>query len=387
MGQRHAQYPLLVLVSVLVAASVAIAHEGDAPPVEVGGAIGVNLFYGDFDDARGEGVGVAGFDLFRLNADLDYQNVIGMFEYRWFESYSMLHTAWLGYDWGRSGTLRGGIARVPFGPTTNGVSNSYFLDQHYYVGLPDDMDLGIRWTKAFAKLLLDAGYYPRSEFQTHGDSLESARYGFDVVRWRTDAGGEHGFEERHQFNLRVIYVVAGGAEVGASLQYGLLQGSNVGDDDSGDHYALSGHLKNALGPFTLYSQLTYYVYDITDDMPWGSGDLIPMGAYDEATLTASEGVIPALSVRYDGLDATGVSWLDDVTPYVEWSSIVKPADGFNDSVLVTMGAAWTLYGALYVYSELVFSDGSFFVGSNGDFGANDNNAWEWLLNFNFSYEF
>ena len=66
---------------------------------------------------------------------------------------------------------------------------------------------------------------------------------------------------------------------------------------------------------------------------------------------------------------------------------MKPADGFNDSTLVTMGAAWTLYGALYVYSELVFSDGSFFVGSNGDFGANDDNAWEWLLNFNFSYEF
>lgn len=174
--------------------------------------------------------------------------------------------------------------------------------------------------------------------------------------------------------------------MGASLQYGLLQGSNVGYDDSGDHCALSGHLKNALGLLTLYSQLTYYVYDIADDVPWGSGDLIPMGAYDEATLSASEGVIPALSLRYDRLDASGVTWLDDVTPYVEWSSIVKPADGFNDSTLVTMGAAWTLYGALYVYSELVFSDGSFFVGSNGDFGANDNNAWEWLLNFNFSYE-
>ena len=228
-----------------------------------------------------------------MNADLDYQNVVGMFEYRWFESYSMLHTAWLGYDWGRSGILRGGIVRVPFGPTANGVSNSYFLDQHYYVGLSDDMDLGIRWSRAFARLLLDDAYYPRSEFQTYGDSVESARYGFDVVRWRTDAQGEHGFEERHQFNLRVIYVVAGDAEMGASLQYGLLQGSNVGYDDS--------------------------------------GDLIPMGAYDEATLTASEGVIPALSLRYDGLDASGVAWLDDVTPYVEWSSIVKPADGFNDN--------------------------------------------------------
>ena len=43
-----------------------------------------------------------------------------------------------------------GIVRVPFGPTANGVSNSHFLHQHDYVGLSDDMDLGIRWTTAFA---------------------------------------------------------------------------------------------------------------------------------------------------------------------------------------------------------------------------------------------
>ena len=129
------------------------------------------------------------------------------------------------------------------------------------------------------------------------------------------------------------------------------------------------------------------MYNITDETPWGNGDLIPMGAYDYAALTASEGVVPALSLRYNGVDASGVSWLDSVTPYVEWSSILKSADGFNDSTLVMVGATWTIYGALYMYSDLAFSDGSFWIGSDGDFGANENNPWNWRLNFNFRYYF
>ena len=122
-----------------------------------------------------------------------------------------------------------------------------------------------------------------------------------------------------------------------------------------------------------------------------------MGAYDFAWPVASEGIIPALSLRYNGVDASGVSWLDSVMPYVEWSSIMKPADGLNDSTLVTVGAAWTI-GALYLYSDLAFSDGNFYVGNEGDdygniydgvgdLGANGNNDWNWRLNFNFRYYF
>ena len=296
--------------------------------------------------------------------------------------------------------------RVPFGPTAYGVSSSYFFDQHWYVGLSDDMDLGIRWSTTLGKLALDIGYYPISEPQTDGDSLESSRYGYDVVRWEETVAAdgtvtwgdrENGFEEQHQVNLRGIYALEGGTEVGASLQYGLLQGTSIAGDDSGDHFALSGHMKNALGNFTLYSQLTYYVYSITDDTPWSTGDVIPMGAYDFAWPVASEGVIPALSLRYNGVDASGVSWLDGVTPYVEWSSIMKPADGLNDSTLVTVGAAWTI-GALYLYSDLAFSDGNFYVGNEGDaysniyngvgdLGANGNNDWNWRINLNFRYYF
>ena len=52
------------------------------------------------------------------------------------------------------------------GPVPYGVSSSWFFDQHFYVGLADDMDLGIRWSDTLGKLTLDVGYYLQSEPQT-----------------------------------------------------------------------------------------------------------------------------------------------------------------------------------------------------------------------------
>ena len=388
--QRGRSFFGLAIVCSMLAASVLTAEETAKSPIKVGGAIGVNLLYGSYDDdPRGEGIGKAGFELFRLNADLAHEGVTGRVEYRWYDKYSLLHTAWLGYDAGSAGTLKAGVVRVPFGPTPYGVSGSWFFDQHYYVGLADDMDLGIAWSRAFGSLTVDAGYYPESEPQTDGQSLQSSRYAYDVVKRKADrqGGADAGFEERHQFNLRAILALEGGTEAGASLQYGLLRATNAGD--GGNHYAVSGHLKNVFGGFILYSQLTYYVYDIEDPTPWGTGALIPMGAFDYADLVASEGIIPALSLRYGGVDVSKVSWLDAVTPYVEWSSILKREDAFNDSTLVTVGAAWTI-GALYLYSDLAFSDGNYFVGfddAGGDFGGNEDDSWNWRLNLNFRYYF
>ena len=319
----------------------------------------------------------------------------------------MIHTAWLGYNLGDIGTLKAGIVRVPFGPTAYGVSTSWFFDQHFYVGLSYDPDLGVSWSSTLDKLTLDVGFFLMGEPQTIGNSLESSRYAYDVVKWEENVDadgnvewgvGENGFEEQLQFNLRAIYSLENIADVGASLQYGLLKGTNVGEDDSGDHYALSAHMKNSFANFTLYSQFSYYAHNITDETPWGTGDLIPMGAYDFAWPIASEGLIPALSLRYGGIDTESISWIDSVTPYVEWSTILKTVDGYNASTLVTVGASWTILGALYVYSDVAISDGNFFVGNTGDdynniitgvnhVGANGNNMWHWRLNFNFGYYF
>ena len=422
---RRYQYFLSVCIAFLFIFSSAIADtteetaetvETTAPkksPIKVGGAMRVNYAYGaygneDSPHPRGENIGDVDLEIFRLNADIDYLGITGRLEYRWYDAYSMIHTAWLGYNLGDFGTVKAGIVRVPFGPSPYGVSTSWFFDQHFYVGLADDMDLGVRWSDTLDKLTLDVGYYLMGEPQLikYG-SLASSRYSYDIVKWEEKAdakgnvewgAGENGFDEQHQVNLRAIYALENIADIGVSLQFGLLKGTNVGNDDSGNHYAVSAHAKNTFADFTLFSQFSYYAHNITDKTPWGTGDLIPMGAYDFAWPIASQGLIPALSLRYGGIDTSSISWVDSVTPYVEWSTILKTVDDYNDSMLVTLGASWTILGALYVYSDFALSNGNFFVGNEDDLygniltgvnhvGANGNNVLHWRLNFNFGYYF
>ena len=157
-------------------------------PVRIGGAMGIHYAYGDYEHdgdiyRRNEDVGDVDLDIFRLNADIESGNFIGRIEYRWYDQYSMMHTAWLGYDSERYGTFKAGIVRVPFGPGPWGVSTSWFFDQHYYVGLSDDMDLGVRWTKSYGDLTVDVAYYVEDEGEWDGTSRNSSRYSYDIVTW------------------------------------------------------------------------------------------------------------------------------------------------------------------------------------------------------------
>jgi hypothetical protein len=72
-----------------------------------------------------------------------------------------------------------------------------------------------------------------------------------------------------------------------------------------------------------------------------------------------------------------------------------------------LGAAWAR-GGWYIYTDLAFSDGNYFVGNEdsdgqvesysnvfgnngtsgvGDFGANANDHWNYRFNINFGYYF
>ena len=385
-GSRNIGIGVLCLALSLMVAGETTAEDS---PVKIGGALGVNWIYGDYDDKRGDSIGDVRFEIFRLNADLDHNGLIGRVEYRFYDGFSMMHTAWLGHKSDEYGTVRAGIVRAPFGPGAYGVSSSWYFDQHYYVGLIDDMDLGVTWTKSFGGLTVDLAYFLESEGHWQGGtSRDSVRYSYDPVPEYYDPDFqlvEAGFKEDGQLNLRATYAIDGFGDVGASIQYGRLAGKNI-DDNGADHFAASVHGTGSFGNFKLLSQLSYYKYDITDETPWGTGDLIPMGSFDYPLLAASEGWIPAVSLRYEGVDTSGLPWLESVTPYVEWSSILKEGDALNDSSLWTLGASW-YWGGVYVYTDLGFSDGNYFVGPGGDFGANPSNDWEKRFNINFRYYF
>ncbi len=405
--------PLSRIIALGLALLLIPANDANAEdsPVSVGGALGLNWVYGDYSDDRGDNLGAMRLEIFRLNADLKYDNITGRVEYRYYNEpsydYSMMHTAWLGYSTDGLGTVRAGIVRAPFGPGNYGISSSWFFDQHYYVGLIDDMDLGVRWTKSIGDLRVDVAYFVADEGHWDGNSVDSARYSYDPVLWSEKvepdgtigwgAADEHGFTEDGQINLRAEYTIDGFGDIGASVQYGRLKGQNVGSD-SADHFAASVHGATTFGDVKVASQLSYYEYDITNTPPWGTADLIPMGAFNFAWPVASEAWIPSISLQYQGIDTSSFEELHSVTPYLELSSIVKQQDDFNDSSLVTLGAVWSWAG-WYIYTDLAFSNGNYFVGNEGDgyvsarfddvgdFGANGNDEWNTRFNVNIRHYF
>lgn len=378
-------------------------------PVTIGGAMRLNYVNGDYvksgdQPQRGGNGGNFELDTFRINASLDYEQVIGKFEYRWYNGYNFLHTGWVGYDYEDAGELQVGVTRVPFGPGAYGVSQSWFFDQHYYLGLSDDMDLGAKYLTQKGNWDLAFAYFFSSESDGNGASEDSARYSYDTVKWTSglDANGNvigaavNGYEEKNQFNLRAIYQMSEFAvptDIGFSLQYGQLDG---GQAEDGDHWAASVHMVNNFNGFTLATQVTRYQINISDDNALGTDELIAMGAYDFAWPAATRAWVPAASLSYR-YNTTQLPWLDYVLPYIEYSSIIKDVAELNDSEMVTLGAAWA-HDGWYIYTDMVHSNGNLFVGnigddySNiydgvGDFGANGNDRWNTRFNINFGYYF
>ncbi len=378
-------------------------------PMTIGGAMRVNYVIGDYSDAgdspsRGGNGGNFELDTFRLDLSLDYQQWIGTFQYRWYDGYNFLHTGWLGYDFEDAGQVQAGINRVPFGPGPYGVSQSWFFDQHYYVGLADDQDLGIKYLVQHGNWDLAAAWYYSGEGNWNGASEDSARYSYDAVTWRSaiDENGDivssavNGYEERNQFNMRAIYgfeQIVVPTDIGISIEYGQLNGKQASD---GSHWAASIHMVNSWDAFKIASQLTRYGYDIEADNPLGTDELLPMGAFDFAWPTAAKAWIGAISMSYT-VKTPQIPWLDSVLPYVEYSSIMKDADNFNNSDMFIVGAAWAS-GGWYIYTDYALSDGNLFIGDKGDdytninhgvgdFGVNGNDQWNYRFNINFGYYF
>ncbi|MBS0013186.1 MAG: hypothetical protein KFF46_04370, partial [Desulfobacterales bacterium] len=139
-------------------------------PLDVGGAIRANYVIGDYDDADPSAPSSAEddggnfvLDTFRINLDYEQDQWVGKAEYRFYDGYHFLHTGWMGYNFDEKSQLQVGVNRVPFGPGPYGVSQSWLFDQHYYVGLSDDMDLGAKYITSFGNLKMDFAYYLMDE--------------------------------------------------------------------------------------------------------------------------------------------------------------------------------------------------------------------------------
>lgn len=356
----------------------------------IGGSLRANYSIGDYQETGApsqapEDGGNVALGTFALTADYLEGPFQTRMQYRFYDGYHFLHTGWLGYTFEDKSQIQAGVNRVPFGPGPFGVSQSWFFDQHYYVGLADDMDLGIKYTKPWQDWTFDVAYYYSDEGTYAGSSADSARYSYDIV----DESGS-GYEERNQFNLRGIYAmkdVTVPTDLGFSLQYGQLKSN--GSQDDGDHTAGSVHMVNKYDQFTLLSQLSYFRFNVDEQQPLGTDKRVQTGAFDFPSTAAAEGWIPAASLSYKHLTPR-YDWLDYVLPYIEYSTIIKTEESFNDSQLLTLGAAW-IRGGWYIYTDYALSNGNEFVGGESAFGdrlgANADDPWQSRFNIEFGYYF
>jgi hypothetical protein len=325
--------------------------------VRVGGAFRFNYIYKDWDEDF-QGLGELAFDTARINLDLDddASPMSGSFEYRYYRDkfadghdYSMIHHAWIGRKFGERREVQAGITKVPFGILPY-ASHNWFFQLPYYLGFEDDYDLGVKFIGDYAPWNIQAAYFARDEGNYFGDSDDSARYAYDLVR-----EGTNGNAERNQFNGRLAYTMEPregySTEIGVSLMVGDISNDNpLGGD--GSRYAMAAHLVGNYDRWNLMLQAIHYNFDLNNDPNRDAspnGSFVVLGAYDAEYYVASVASVYTAGLAY----TLPVDWqrIKSLTFYNDFSLMDKQESDFHDSMQNVLGCAVDAE-PFYIYIDL-----------------------------------
>ena len=360
----------------------------------VGGAIRFNAFYKSWDETNKDKSGDFAFDTFRFNADVEYKWLDMSLEYRFYSGYSMLHHGYVEYTSANGVRAQVGVSRKPFGLLPY-ASHNWFFDITYYLGMEDDYDAGVKvilpplgnWDLQFA-------FYKASEGSYTGDSIDSARYSYDVVRSDQTELGSVGVleprtnEETNQFNARGAYTFHHSSkartEIGISGEYGQLYNGTT--TELGYHRAVAVHYNATYGRTNVMFEVLDFAF--RPENPVGQDDrFIVMGAYDAPYKVAAEGSILVANVAYT-LPLSG-SPVDSLMFYNNYSYLRKREDGFADSQQNVLGMLMTV-DRLLVYFDAAFGKNHPWIGSNYGLALAEgvpNADWELRFNINIGYYF
>lgn len=268
--------------------------EDEESSLHVGGAVRYNILLQDYESEIDGNSGQFTFDTWRLNVTYDNPDGIGLnFEYRFYPTFGthFIKQGWLEYDVSETTQAQLGVTQVPFGNIQYN-SNNWWFSLPYYVGLEDDHDMGLKFTRTTDNWQWDAAYFfqpepegPPAAFGTGG----SGRYSYDVI-----PGEDASLTERNQFNIRGAYQLENG-EVGASAQFGQLY--NTSNNETNGKYALAAHADFTFGNFGVMPQVLYYGMDAAND----DGDdlsTVFMGAYAIPYEVSTEAMIATLGLSY-----------------------------------------------------------------------------------------
>jgi hypothetical protein len=330
----------------------------DTTWLKIGGAFRLNNVYAHYE---GQTFPLGTFlrnewtwDTWRVNVDAYSEGIELSFEYRFYPTFNthFLKYGWLGYRLTKDTQLKAGITQVPFGLLTY-ASHSWWFQLPYYLGLEDDHQMGVHFSRERAGWRWDAAYFllaePRGTNEATFGAFSTARYSYDVVPIPGNAN-----IERHQVNLRAARKWSG-QEIGLSLQRHELYNLQTGH--KGSQWAASVHQEGNWGPWNLKAAAIYYAYvDVRDD----SGeilDVVQMGAYGFGTYdVASSGALYLLGLAYD----IPLRWgpVRSIQLYNDYTLMQKFTEVDGGSAFTFRNSQQNVFGALvsagqvYTYFDL-----------------------------------
>lgn len=354
-------------------------------------AIRFNLFHKSWN--AGPEKDGARFDTIMLGVDASYKQVFTSVQYRFYDGYNMLHHGYVGYRFDDTSEIQIGVTQKPFGLLPY-ASHNYFFNLTYYVGLEDDYDLGAKFLLDRGPFELQCAFFFRDEGNYFGNSIDSARYSYDVVKSGPSELGAVGVtmprtnQERNQFDLRLAWTFEHGEEcstqIGCSGEWGQLLNGTTGR--SGYHWAAAAFLNGDYGPFNLQFQVTRFS-NRPENPPGQDSSFVIRGAYDAPYKVAAEGWLFLADIAYEV--PIKIPLFDTVTLYTDYSYLFKNDSAFRDSQQLVVGSSWAAGPAL-IFVDFAFGRNHSWLGpdySNALAEGGPDGEWELRFNINVGFYF
>jgi hypothetical protein len=347
------------------------------PKIKLGGALRLNYSYRNYDQENMDRLGDFGFELFRLNADIDYKDIFLSVEYRWYGNFNAIHHGYFGYHLSDNSSLQIGIHQVPFGILPYS-SHSFWFNATYYLGFEDDYDAGIKYIYDDASWNLQAAFYKNPEYI---DSERYGRYSFDLVTDDIQAN-----QEINQFNIRSAYKWNLNEDLlmnlGVSLEAGQIY--NKITKKKGNRHAFAIHNNLFYKKWNMHLQWISYEYN-----PKNPEDLsdktIQFGAFMFPFEVSTKADVYTFNLAND--IHINKKYLDRIKVYLNMS-MVSPKKGYgSNSKQIVLGTTLIKRG-LYAYFDYIFGQNMWFSGGPGIGLAHpEDETWNSRLNINFGYYF
>jgi len=364
-----------LVMTCLVGATAAVAEEGLADKVNIGGALRMNYAYVDYSDTSEDKGGDFGFELFRINADGEVKDFVISAEYRFYSYMNVIHHGWIGYKFSDESMLQVGVSRVPFGILPY-ASHNFWFSGAYYVGFEDDYDAGVKFLYNDGPLDVQLAFYKNAELAS---SSNLDRYSVDLV-----TGNGYSSEETNQVNARVAYTLGhgdfGSTEFGLSGEYGQMYDSV--STKNGDRWAVAAHAVGNYGNFNVQLEGAAYQYDPKYDAASGlNDDVIQLGAFGASWEAPAKAMFGIVNVAYT--IPVEAKMLDSITVYSDNTIIVPDKSEHETGMLNVIGMMFAS-GPVYTYLDYISAENMTFMGSNLVNGDDDRNG---RLNLNIGYYF